>query len=319
LKDGDTALATVPYDNANSYFNITGLSVAVSANTTKVLSVAYNLSPAISSTTTTSQVDVQPTLDYVKYADSQGTETTSTTDYATSKEVFAFKSIPTVTRIAVTTTTLTNQTVDLYSWKVAADAKGAVNVKQTKLDLTWRDGGNNSTLYLYAFKLYKDGSDITTLVTITDEDGHNLETTTAANGANESSANVVIVWDTEETIAAGTSATYVLRATASGFTATANIVNDDGVTISMPTDTTVNAATKKYLNASAAPATDIVQLATSAGGSGVGANFIWSDNSALSHASTVSANGATATSSGDWANGYLVKDLPLSSVTWLGP
>jgi len=319
LKDGDTVLATVPYDGADSYYNVTGLSVVVPASTTKVLTVVYDLSSSISSSTSTSQVDVQPTLDYIKYATSQGAETESDTNYATSKEVYVFKSIPTVTKVAVTTSTLSNQTVDLYSWKVAADAKGSVAVKQTKLDLTWRDTTTDSTLYLYAFKLYKDGSDITSLVTITDEDGNNLETATAALGANENSSKVIIAWDTEDTISAGSSSTYVLRATASGFAATASKTNDDGLSISISNDSAVNAATIKYLNASAGPATSVVQLSDSTGASGENANFIWSDNSDNSHASTVSANTVTATSSGDWANGYLVKDLPLSSTTWVGP
>jgi hypothetical protein len=319
LKDGDTVLATVPYDFYNEYFPATGLTVSVPASTTKVLTVVYDLSSSISSTTSTSQVDVQPTLDYIKYANSQGAESTSGTDYAISKAMYVFKSIPTITKVAVTTSTLSNQTVDLYSWKVAADAKGSVTVKQLKLDLTWRDTTADSTLYLYAFKLYKDGSDITSLVTITDEDGHDLETTTAANGANESSSKVIIVWATEDTVSAGSSSTYILRATASGFAATASKTNDDGVSINISNDSTVNGATVKYLENSATPATDVVQLVTSAGASAADANLIWSDTSALSHASTSVANGSTPTSSGDWANGYLVKDLPLSSTTWVGP
>ncbi len=319
LKDGDTVLATVPYDNTNEYFNITGLNVSIPANTTKVLSVVYDLSSSISSSTSTSQVDVQPTLAYVKYADSQGVETTSSTTYSTNKEVYVFKSIPTVSKVAVTTSTLSNQTVDLYSWKIAADAKGPIAVKQVKLDLTWRDTSGDSTLYLYAFKLYKDGNDISSLVTITDEDGHNLETTTAASGANEDSSKVIIYWATEDTISAGSSATYVLRATASGFAATANKTADDGVSINLAGDTTVNGATVKYINETANTPGGYIALVTSTGGSSTDANFIWSDVSALSHLYTTASTGSTPTSSGDWANGYLVKDLPLSSTTWVGP
>ena len=332
MKDGDTVLATVPYDGANAYFNFTGLSVAVPTNTTKVLTLVYDLSSGISSSSSTSQVDVTPTLDFVKYESSQGTQAcVGTTDsdqsdptcspsttYATSKEVYVFKSIPTVSKVAVTTSTLSNQTVDLYSWKVVADAKGSVTVKQTKLDLTWRDTTGDSTLYLYAFKLYKENSDITSLVTITDEDGHNLETTTAALGANESSSKAIIYWTSEDTIAAGSSATYVLRATASGFAATASKSNDDGLSINLAADTTVNGATIKYLTNHAT--LDYIQLCTSGEASQEDANFVWSDNSALSHDSTESVDDdGTASTSGDWANGYLVKDLPLASTTWVGP
>ncbi|MBI3631472.1 MAG: hypothetical protein HY219_01220 [Candidatus Staskawiczbacteria bacterium] len=321
LMDGSTVLATVPYDSTNSYFNFTGLSLPVAMNTNKVLTLAYNLSSTLSSTTSTSQVDVEPTQSYIKYMNSQGTVSSSITTYPTSKEVYAFKSIPTVTVVPVTTSALlSGATKQLYSWKIAADAKGPIAVKQVKLNLTWTDGSANSTLQLYAFKLYKDGVNITSLVTITDEDGHDLTTSTATNGANESSSKVIIVWSTEDTIAAGGSSTYIIEATASGFAATANIVGDDGVSLNIPADTSVNASTKKFLNASATPATSVVQLATTAGASGVDANFIWSDASDVGtpHSYTVSANTATATSSGDWSNGYLVQSLPLSTTTWSG-
>jgi hypothetical protein len=110
----------------------------------------------------------------------------------------------------------------------------------------------------------------------------------------------------------------VLQATASGFAATASTTGDDAVSVNMPADTGVNAAANKYLNASATPSTSIVQLSDSTGASGADYNFIWSDNSALSHAYTVTANTVTPTSSGDWSNGYLVQSLPLSTTTWVG-
>jgi len=119
VKDGDTVLkcggndCIVPYDGANSYFNFTGLSVAVPASTTKVLTLAYNLSDALSSSTSTSQLDLKPILDFVKHQNSQGTQAcvgttdsdqgdptcSPTTTYATSKEVYAFRSIPIITRV----------------------------------------------------------------------------------------------------------------------------------------------------------------------------------------------------------------------------
>ena len=327
LMDGSTPLSTASYDSTNNYFEFSGLSVPVAMNTTKVLTLAFNLSSGISSTVSTSQVDVQPTQSYVKYLDALGVETcigtscSTTTTYAPAKEVYVHKSIPTVSKVNISTGTIhAGDTVDLYSWKVAANSAGPVALKQVKLNLNWTDSAADSVLYLYAFKLYKDGTDISSLVTITDEDGHDLETSTAASGANESSSKAIMVWTTEDTVAAGTTSTYRLEGTASGFAATASIVGDDAVAINMPTDATVNASTKKYLNASASPATSVVQLATTAGASGVDANFIWSDVSDINtpHTSTVSANTATATSSGDWSNGYLLQSLPLSTTTWVG-
>jgi len=346
VKDGDTVLkcggndCIVSYDGANAYFNFTGLSVAVPTNTTKVLTLVYDLSPGISSTSNTSQVDVTPTLDFVKYENSQGTQAcVGTTDsdqgdptcspattYATSKELYAFKSIPaavlkdTVNVPATGTITAGNMNKDLYGWTVKADTKGDITVKQVKLTLSLSDAGGDSSLYLYAFKLYKNNDDISSLVTITDEDGHDLETATAALGANENSSQIIIYWTTEDTIGAGKTATYRLSATTSGFKTNSDtkVAGDDTVSVSMPTDTTVNGATIKYLTNHAT--LDYVQLCTSAEGSQEDANFIWSDKSALDHGSTASIDdNDTASSSGDWANGRLVQSLPLSTNTYTGP
>ena len=314
MKDGSTIVGgPISYDNGNSYFNFTGLSIAVPKNTSKVLTLAFNLSTAISSSTSNSQVDVQPTQSYIKYANESGTETESSTTYNPNKEVYVHKSIPTITEVNVANSTLQNNSaVNAYSVKVAADAAGSVALKQLKFALTWDDSaGSGSTLYLYAFKLFKDGVDVTSLVTITDEDGNSLETSTAASGANESSAHAIVTFDTEDVIAAGDSATYILQVTPSGFNAADSDEGPDGFSIKLASDATVNASTKKYLNGSAAPATGVVQLATTAGASGVDANIIWSDMSDVStpHTYTVSANTVTATSSGDWSNGYLIQSV----------
>lgn len=312
LKDGSTVVAgPISYDATNSYFNFTGLSVLVPKNSNKVLTLAFNLSNSISSSTSNSQVDVQPTQSYLKYIDGSGIETESTTTYNPNKEVYVHKTVPTFTEINVSNSTIQNNAaVNVYSVKAAADAAGSVAIKQLKFALTWDDTtASASTLQLYAFKLFKDGVDITSLVGITDEDGHDLETSTAANGANENSAHAIVTWTTEDTVAAGDSTTYVVQATPSGFNAADSDEGPDGFAIKLASDTAVNGATLKYLNGSGTPATSVVQLATSAGASGVDANIIWSDNSAVSHTSTVSANTVTATSSGDWSNGYLVKSV----------
>ena len=55
---------------------------------------------------------------------------------------------------------------------------------------------------------------------------------------------------------------------------------------------------------------DYVQLCTSTEGSNTDYNIIWSDNSALSHDYSESEDdNGTASTSGDWSNGYLVKNI----------
>jgi len=249
---------------------------------------------------------------------SQGSETTldKTTDvttYDTEKNLYVFRSIPTVTELDVANSTISNGTAkNIYSVKVAADAKGAIAIKQMKFALTWDNAQSGAGLYLYNFKLLKD-FDVCDLVTITDEDGHDLTTSTAADGANEDSAYAVVVFATEDAIGAGQSTTYILQATPSGFQAADSTAGADGFSIKMASDTSVNnltaGAENKYLEASNTPATSIVQLAEDDGSNNEDAKFIWSDRSDSSHASTVAAYAGTPTSSGDWANGYLVKSI----------
>jgi len=311
------------------------LNVSVPANTSKVLTLAYNLSSTVSSDSGNSQVDLKPTLSYVKYATSQGTEScigtgcTDTTTYATGKELYVFRSIPTVTKdTSITGTGVSlagTPTIDLYGWKINADTKGDIKVKQIKFTLSLNDAGGDSSLYLYGFKLYKGLTDISSLVTITDEDGHNLKTTTAADGANESSTQIIVYWSEspyEDTITAGTTSTYKLTATASGFitNSTTKVAGDDTISINLASDTSVNAAANKYVGlTNATPGGYAMLRASTASTGATAANFIWSDNSALSHAATDVAYTSTATSSGDWANGYLVQSLPLSTTSFVGP
>jgi len=327
LMNGSTPLATATYDSADNYFRFTGLNLLVPVNTTQILTLSYDVSPSVSSTTSTSQVDVQPTLSYEKYMNSSGTVTTSSSTYATGNSVYVFKSIPTITKsssVGNSVTGVTNgTTTNVYAWTVGADAKGPVTVKQLKLKLNWSVYSGHVP-YLYAFTLYKDGVNVSSQVSISDDAGHNLQTQTAASGASSSSNYIIVTWTTEDTIAAGSTHTYVLQATAgnngtSGWTSVASVVGADSVAINMPSDASVNGATVKYINQTNATASGPVVLVTSAGGTPTSENLIWSDDSAVSHSSTTAANGSASTSSGDWANGYLVQSLPLSTTTIVGP
>jgi hypothetical protein len=81
-------------------------------------------------------------------------------------------------------------------------------------------------------------------------------------------------------------------------------------------DTTHNGSST-YLNDEtdiAAGQSEILELFTSAAANtsdGTAANFIWSDMSSISHTYDINAS-----SSGDWANGYLVLNLDLDSESW---
>lgn len=320
LKDGTTVLGTKAFADTtigvNDTATFTGLgssrvvngvtvpALVVPANTSKTLTVDLVLSTP-SSTASNSQINAFVTMTYFEYANSQGTISNNGTDRV-GNELYVFKSIPVVNKSTVTKTTLGAGTnVDLYKWTVGSEGKGtgSIAIRQMKLSLTWADT-DQSLMELESMKLYKGSTNITSLVTIRDEDANDLEST---SGATSTSSTVIITFATEDVIADGDTATYTLKATAQGFVAKANTSADDKVTIYLLDDATVNGATKYIQNNSS-----ITQLVNSGNTGDADANFIWSDNSAVSHSST------SASSSGDWSNGYLVQNLPLSSEQWVG-
>ncbi len=298
--------------SSNTAALVTGLNILVPADQSVTITAKLMLN-TIGTGAGTSQSDAALTLDSVKYADSQGVETTSGTDRA-GNSMYVFKSIPTVTQEAAGLASGVNgNAVNLYKFKVTADAKGAVALKQFKLATTWSDVGTDSTLAITNIKLLEDGSDVTSsTVSIVDEDGNNVE----SSGFAETDGTLVVSWDSgyESIISAGQTKTYTVRGTLSGFVAETDEQNS--VTFALNGDSSAN-GTSMYLNDETDQAggqSEIWELFTSAAASssdGTAANFIWSDMSASGHVST-----GNATSTSDWANGYKVLNLDLDSETF---
>jgi hypothetical protein len=202
---------------------------------------------------------------------------------------------------------------DLYSFTVKANANGSVAVKQFKLTVTWSDGGTADTLELESLKLYKDGVNISSSVTMVDEDGNDVEGT---SGLLEDDSRLVVTWATEDAISAGGSTTYTVRATPQSFRLTGTDTVGDSVSMFLAQDATHN-GTSVFLNDEtdiAAGQSEIMELFTSAAANtsdGTAAELVWSDKNSSAHASA-----ANASSTGDWANGYLMLNLDLDSETW---
>lgn len=224
-----------------------------------------------------------------------------------------YKSWPTLTQDVLPDSSLVNgKEQDLYKFKVAASPQGDISLKQFILNTTWSDAGMSDALEIENWKLYEDGADITSNVTLQDEDGSNVESTF---GLLESDSNLIVSWDfsKESVIKAGTRKTYTLRGTPQGFNATRVEPNwiADSVSFKLADDNVQNGA-NVYLNGTATD-TDIWGLykAVSVTGSGELYKFIWSDNSATPHTAKENAS-----SSGDWANGYLLEKL--GEQKWVG-
>ena len=325
LKDGSTVLATQSFNAVNTTgstggYYFTGLSVKVPASTSKTLTVVATITIP-SATAGNSGLRIQPSLTYVKEMNPQGTtstaiDNTTSSNKADANSTYVYRTIPTITKEALTSTTLINgAAVDLFKFRVAAPSQGDVFIKQFKIDLSWTDGGGaTDNLELESLKLYKDGVDITTVVTIQDEDlGLSAEDTT---GVTEGNANIIVVWDgaTEDTISAGSSTVYTIRGTPQGFNVTdaATYAGSDSVSLTFnadAADVTFGSTTVDYIGYINTDSTDqvgsILSLYTSATAStsAEAANMIWSDGSAVAHSSSTTAG------TGDWTNSYLLQSL----------
>jgi len=234
------------------------------------------------------------------------------------------KSKITLDKVATSGTLINNTDNDIYKFTVAADAAGNVSLKQLKFKIVFTDNGVSQALALGNFKFYRNGSPITnTDVSISlDSDGTTLENasvddTTATRYVNVTfgctgTAAVPACLTADETLAAGSTTTYTLSANATGFTAAAE---DDSVTVSLVEDTARQTALYYYIDDSDATANESNIVLADIASNNLVANIIWSDLSAVPHSSLTNDAGAVPTSSGDWINGYLVKNMPIGSST----
>jgi peptidoglycan hydrolase-like protein with peptidoglycan-binding domain len=308
LYDGTTLLSTMPYDNTNAYFNFTGLNVVVPASTSKSLTLKWNLAN-VSYASSTSDVDTKAALTYVKYEDTDGAVSTDT-NTRTANTTLVYASVPTLAQTVLTSSTLQNAAEkELYKFTVTAPTQGPVSVKQFKVSIAWTDGGTADSLELESLKLLRNGSDITSSVTIMDEDGSSVESTT---GVTEGDDTIVVKWDsdTESEIAAGTSVTYTIKGTPQGFGVNgATDTAKDTVALDFAPDSAAQTATYNYINIGTSTTT-VMKLYSSAtaNGSAANANLIWSDQTAIAHSASTTAG------TGDWSNSYLINDI--GSQSW---
>lgn len=326
--DGETDSAV------NTSALVTGLSIPVAAGSYKVITAKLVLND-IGSGLARSQQNLLLDLDAFRYSDSQGTVTTSATDRA-GNEIRAYNSIPTFTAVDLTNSTIVNgQPMDLYKFTVSANSNGPVAIKQLGFPVSWTDSDADA-LEMESWKLYKNGSDITTSIVIQDQVGANIEGTAGAyqddtdrnsdgdaTDANEAVASTIYVtWNSEEVVSAGETVTYVLRATPQAFDSDGDTGDEDYFSIYLAGDAAHNSdggtvgLTEVCLEANSTYATlfDLANAATAYGACSAGTgdtthNIVWSDMSNESHVTTEDG-------SSDWANGYLLLNLDLAGETW---
>lgn len=187
----------------------------------------------------------------------------------------------------------------LDAFEVASDSGGSVSLKQLTFATIVRGVDN---LTLNNFQLFSGQTDITNRVHIQTLAGQSLE----AGGASASggTSNVVVTFDTEETIPAGIATSYTLKATGHGF------FSGDSVSTQLlgdPYGLYGDRQSAGYLEGGSATSPQYV-VPYYGQYEWVWANLLWSDNSATSHSYTPGA------SSGDWFNGFGIMSPPLPPV-----
>lgn len=242
----------------------------------------------------------------------------------TGNQVVAYKAYPTFSYVNPGSVLVNGAENDLFSFKVRANG-GSVALKQLRFGLLVTDnvGTANNSYDLESFKFYRGTTNLTDTVLILDYNGDSLEGSVSSPTVFPSGTTkyIYVVWPTtnEEVIAQGTEYTYTIKATLSGFTTPAD---DDNVRVRLEnadsTELSQSNDTYYLMPFDAGGQINLLGLADSASTNGVTstASLLWSDKSASSHsAATGSYAGGTASSSGDWFNGYQVGDTPTSWAT----
>ncbi|MBI5794675.1 hypothetical protein HZA87_06405, partial [Candidatus Uhrbacteria bacterium] len=332
LYDGTSLLGSAVFDRTSgdsvalAGALVTGLTISVPAGTSKTITGKLVLND-IGTGAGAPQNNLALSLDSTRFADSQGTVTTDATD-RDGNEIRAYNSIPTVSVVDLTNSTLVNgQAVDLYKFTISANSNGPISIKQLVLPTTLTESGDD-TAYVESWKLYKNGTDISTnssTVLFAGAAGTTIEGTgaTLVPENSGSTQNLYLIWASEEVIAAGETVTYTVRATPQGFDSNNTVGDEDYLSIYLAGDTTAHNSNGGTVGLTDACLDDtgtgsIWQLGdtaaigtacTSTGTNSSSYNFIWSDSSLVGH-------DGTETTAADWANGWLILNLDLSGETW---
>jgi hypothetical protein len=194
----------------------------------------------------------------------------------------------------------------LYRFTVTADAAENVALKKISFKAAI-NGSADANISSPAIREVGQGSDLSASATAQGAQGLGQGTTNCGFAAATTTQCVTVVFDSEQVVAAGTSKTYELRATTSGFTTAG-----DAVSTTLLGDTLLAVGELDTLQAgvTTGPKTGIDAVASGNDGT---YNFLWSDNNAIPHNDTVDSgngNNAVASGSNDWTNGIYVKVLP---------
>ena len=243
LKDGVTVLGTMP---AAAAVTFGGLGVVVNANSTKVLTVEFQLG-TVGPGAGTSAEDVAATLTSYKHTNSVGTLTSATPGTA-GNATYVFKSIPTITNVTLPSGTLATGTVTLA--KVTVNSSGSGTIGWKKIIFSSTKTANPTIANGTASTSVWDADTNTQIAGVS---------TAAGLGAGAGSGTVTFVATNEQEISGAK--TYVLKATIGG-----SVASTDSITTSIGTGSIAAHAKTNYAAVAATAAT-----------------FVWTDQSVSPH------------------------------------
>ncbi|MDQ3076317.1 MAG: peptidoglycan-binding protein [bacterium] len=260
LYDGATLVATMP---GAASVTFSGLNWNVPSNTNKVLTVKLALGTVGIGAGTTGASILTTLTGFTAVNTSTGVSAAGTGS-AAGPAMYVYAATPTITNVALPTTTLTNGTATVSKFSVASNG-GTIGWKK----------------FVFTINKVMSGTDTLASATLWDADTNTQIAGTATfTGSvevdNDTAGGLTFVATNEQQIS-GTK-NYVLKMTVAGATTAG-----DYLSVYIDQLPTSFAASNDYATVAATTAT-----------------FVWTDQSAASHSTTTT----------DWSNSYLVKNLP---------
>jgi hypothetical protein len=229
FKDGATELARVPFTGI--YATATGLSVALSSNSNKVIDVYANLG-SIGTGFANPGANVGVTLIGYKAQNSGGGELSYGVNLS-GNALYAYKTKPTITNVALPTTVPLPGLQTIYKFNVTADAGGTLAWRKIALNIATSSLSGSFTVSDY--KIYDAAN----------------ESVQLTNVSSSNTGNVITFTSTADQEVGG-SKTYVIKALVTGTVTTGASISTNMMSSSLgftaPTDTaTVQATSASFV------------------------------------------------------------------------
>lgn len=305
-----TAMPAPDISNVNNYVFSFNINLPISLNSSKNITLNYDLVSAIDSKGTS--INISPVLVYVKASNSNGTLIDGAVDNnrnivssyggislppsgITVNDIYVFRSLPTFKISSPAAIDSNNPNVNVYTFNIGADPKGDISVKQIIFSIAITDP-NGDYPYLNRFTLFKGNVDYTGSVIIGTIVNNSYVGLTTDKGIGVGTSTVILTFNKEETIPAGKNQTYTLKAYPNNF-------KTSSFSTSIVPDT--HQLNNKYLRMAF---TNIYGLSATPTDTNItNYNFLWSDKSALAFFTHSDLNGF---STDDWYNGFGVTSSP---------